>query len=88
MTLEPERAVMGRLFYDKVIEQARKNREKWGEQNVARLIQVCQVQLGQMADQYLKNGYSDKFKIELVHLGAVLYELYTGPAGVPEHEPT
>ena len=75
--LEPERAVMGRLFYDKVIEQAKKNREKWGEQDTTRLIQVCQVQLGHIADQYLKNSYSEKFKLELVHLGAVLYELYT-----------
>ena len=75
--LEPERAVTGRLFYDKVIEQAKRNREKWGGQDTARLIHVSQVQLGQIADQYLKNGYSEKLKIELVHLGAVLYELYT-----------
>lgn len=75
--LEPERAVMGRLFYDRIIEQAKQNREKWGQQDTGKLIQVCQVQLGQIADQFLKSSYSDKFKIELVHLAAVLYELYT-----------
>ena len=77
MSIEPERAVTGKLFYDKVIEQAKQNREKWGDQDTTKLIVVCQEQLGQMAGQFLKNGYSDKFKIEIVHLGAVLYELYT-----------
>jgi hypothetical protein len=64
------------FFKDKTEEQFKQNFAKWGEQDTTKLLQVCQVQLGQVTDQFLKHGIDDKFRIEIIHLSAVLYDLY------------
>jgi len=68
--------IMRQLFMDKVKEQYEENHAKWGDQDPGKLLQVCQVQLGQLTDQHLKHGISEKFKVEIIHLAAVLYDLY------------
>ena len=68
--------VMRQLFADKVQAQFNQNKEKYGEQSPEKLLQVAQVQLGHITDQHLKGGVSDKFRIEIIHLSAVLYDLY------------
>jgi len=68
--------IMRQLFMDKVRTQFAENTKKHGTQDTGKLLQVCQVQLGQITDQYLKHGISDKLRIEIIHLAAVLYNLY------------
>lgn len=64
------------LFAEKVKKQAELNREKYGEQNALVLMQILPVQQGHIHETYFKSGCSEKFRIELVHLAAVLYDLY------------
>ena len=68
--------IMRQLFMDKVKEQYEENFQKHGDQDPGHLLQVCQVQMGQLTDQYLRHGISDKFRVEVIHLAAVLYDLY------------
>jgi len=68
--------VVRQLFLDKVKEQFQENIDKYSEQDPKHLLTVCQVQLGQMTDQFNKHGCSDKFHSEIIHLAAVLYDLY------------
>lgn len=63
--------------FERLVEaQRQKNKLKWGYQDMPRLLLVCQEQLGQMASEFITNGASEKFKIEVVHLAAVLPEIY------------
>lgn len=68
--------IMRQLFTDKFKEQFRQNEERFGSQGIEHLLQVCQVQLGHITNQFLKGSANEKFRIELVHLAAVLYDLY------------
>ncbi len=63
-------------FNNRVDLQREANLAKWGKQDIPKLLLVCQEQLGQMTSEYLGNGVTDKFRIELVHLAAVLPTLY------------
>ena len=64
--------------FERLVEaQRQKNKVKWGYQDMTRLLLVSQEQLGQMASEFISNGAGEKFKIEVVHLAAVLPEIYT-----------
>lgn len=67
---------MQALFADKVKEQAKANSAKYGEQDPLHLLAVCSEELGEATHEFLKGGCSEKFRIEIIHLAAVLYELY------------
>ena len=73
-------------FNNKVDLQREANLAKWGRQDIPKLLLVCQEQLGQMTSEYLGNGVTDKFKIEIVHLAAVLPTLYEHTALPKEGE--
>ena len=63
--------------FERLVEaQRQKNKGKWGYQDMTRLLLVSQEQLGQMASEFISNGASEKFKIEVIHLAAVLPEIY------------
>jgi hypothetical protein len=64
------------FFIDKIKEQAKANAAKYGEQDPLRLLAVCSEELGEATHEFLKSGCSEKFRIEIIHLVAVLYELY------------
>lgn len=63
-------------FYNKVEMQREANVAKHGKQGIPELLLVCQEQLGQMTSEFLTNSASEKFRIEVVHLGAVLPTIY------------
>jgi hypothetical protein len=51
------------FFLDKIKEQSKQNQKRYGEQSPERL-------------QFYKNGACEKFRIEIIHLATVLYDLY------------
>lgn len=63
-------------FQQKVDLQREQNVAKWGKQDIPKLLLVCQEQLGQMTSEYLGNGITEKFRIEVIHLAAVLPAIY------------
>jgi hypothetical protein len=63
-------------FNNKVEMQRKANIAKFGKQDIPQLLLVCQEQLGQMTSEFLTNGTSEKFRIEVVHLAAVLPVIY------------
>lgn len=64
-------------FNNKVELQKTANETKWGKQDMSKLLLVCQEQLGQMTSEYLSHGVvTEKFRIEVVHLAAVLPVIY------------
>lgn len=63
-------------FIHKVEMQREANKAKHGEQDIPKLLLVCQEQLGQMTSEHLTNGCTEKFRIEIVHLAAVLPTIY------------
>ncbi len=63
-------------FNKKVELQTTANEAKWGKQDIPKLLLVCQEQLGQMTSEHLTNGVTEKFRIEIVHLAAVLPTIY------------
>ena len=66
-----------RMAFEAQVEaQRQKNKDKHGYQDMTRLLLVSQEQLGQMASEFITNGASEKFRIEVVHLAAVLPEIY------------
>ena len=65
-----------KAYEEKVEAQRLKNKDKWGYQDIQRLLLVSQEQLGQMAAEFVTNGASEKFRFEVIHLGAVLPEIY------------
>jgi len=64
------------LFPDKIKEQAEANIKRYGDQDPITLLVVAQIQMGHVTEAYFRGNISDKFRVELVHLAAVLYELY------------
>lgn len=69
-------AEMRVFFVDNMEKQFKENQKAFGEQSVEKLLNVAQVQLGHVTDEFLKHGCGDKYRIELTHLSAVLYDLY------------
>jgi hypothetical protein len=64
------------LFLDKIKGQSEQNQKRYGEQTPEKLLLVAQAQLGHISEQFYKNGACEKFRIEIIHLAAVLYDLY------------
>ena len=63
-------------FNNRVDLQQKANEAKHGKQDIPKLLLVCQEQLGQMSSEYLDNGITEKFRIEVIHLAAVLPTIY------------
>lgn len=63
-------------FIQKVALQKEQNEAKHGKQDIPKLLLVCQGQLGQMTSEHLTNGCTEKFRIEIIHLAAVLPTIY------------
>lgn len=73
-------------FENHVDLQTQQNLAKFGKQDIPTLLFACGEELGEIYHEYLKNPHSSKFRIEVIHLAALLPVIYT--ASISERRQT